>query len=265
MIRQHFNEEEPDSGERIVLDRAAFRALASDTRVDILRILDKRRKTLTELADDLGLAVATVKEHMVSLSNSGLIIVKDEGRKWKYYELTEKGKAVLYPERKKIWVMIASLIFMVMLASYMSFHDMGYVVPDTARSSVDGSIFGFTVDDAREAQPMALPEGDESIGDGRIADDVPDGAPYEVEEAEEDMGITSVDDEPVETSEEAEPEVDLYDDRGEPAEMTEREPLIGHVLGLPVLRYVSYLLVVMISVSLVANGYKYKRRRNNRT
>ena len=130
MFEQKFNDEKEDENledEKIVLDRSAFKALASDTRVAILKELDKRRKTMTELSETLNLAVATVKEHVEQLSKSKLVVVKDEGRKWKYCELTEKGKAVLYPERKKIWVMLASVVFMVLLSFYMTYHDIGYV------------------------------------------------------------------------------------------------------------------------------------------
>ncbi len=130
MFEQKFNDdksEEEQFDEKIVLDKSAFKALASDTRIAILKELDKRRKTLTELSETLNLAVATVKEHVDQLSKSKLVVVRDEGRKWKYCELTEKGKAVLYPERRKIWVMLASVVFMVFLSFYMTYHDIGYV------------------------------------------------------------------------------------------------------------------------------------------
>ncbi|MFW6230440.1 MAG: ArsR family transcriptional regulator [Nanoarchaeota archaeon] len=129
MFKQRFTDDDDfdNSDEKIVLDKAAFKALASDKRVEILKQLDIRRKTLTELSDHLGLAVATVKEHMEHLASSDLIKLVDEGRKWKYYELTGKGKAILYPEQKKIWVMLASLFFMLLLSGYMGFYDLGYL------------------------------------------------------------------------------------------------------------------------------------------
>ena len=141
MFEQKFNDDQSDeeqSDEKIVLDKSAFKALASDTRVAILKELDKRRKTMTELSETLNLAVATVKEHVEQLSKSKLVVVKDEGRKWKYCELTEKGKAVLYPERKKIWVMLASVVFMVLLSFYMTYHDIGYI--STGRMLTSDSI-----------------------------------------------------------------------------------------------------------------------------
>jgi DNA-binding transcriptional ArsR family regulator len=96
-----------DEEEKITLDRKAFKALASDTRVNILKSLSQRRKTLSELSTQFGMSVSTIKEHLDNLSSSDLVVQKDDGHKWKYYELTSKGKAVLYPSDKRIWVMLS--------------------------------------------------------------------------------------------------------------------------------------------------------------
>lgn len=93
--------------EKITLDREAFRALASGSRVGILKSLDARRKTLTELSKQFGMSASTVKEHMDNLSSVGLVVQKDEGHKWKYYELTRKGRKILHPEETKIWIMLS--------------------------------------------------------------------------------------------------------------------------------------------------------------
>ena len=78
--------------EPFILDREAIKVLAVDTRLDILKLLDERPHTLTELATDLELAPATVSEHLGKLEDAGLIEKRDEGRKWKYYRLTAEGK-----------------------------------------------------------------------------------------------------------------------------------------------------------------------------
>ena len=93
--------------EKITLDRKTFKTLASDTRINILKSLDQRRKTLSELSKQFSMSVSTVSEHLGNLSSADLVVQKDEGHKWKYYELTRKGKGVLYPETKKIWVILA--------------------------------------------------------------------------------------------------------------------------------------------------------------
>ncbi len=95
--------------DKIVLDRETFKALAADSRIKILKLLEKRRHTQSELSFDLELAIPTIKEHLVALEKASLVKMADEGYKWKYYEITEKGKCVLDPERKKIWIVLASL------------------------------------------------------------------------------------------------------------------------------------------------------------
>ncbi len=92
--------------EKITLDREVFKTLASGTRIEILKSLDRRRKTLSELSREFGMSVSTVKEHLDNLVRAGLIEQKDEGYKWKYYELTKKGRSILHPEDKKIWILL---------------------------------------------------------------------------------------------------------------------------------------------------------------
>ena len=93
--------------EKITLDREAFKSLASGTRVTILKSLDQRRKMLTELSKELDMSPSTVKEHMDSLRKAELVSLKDDGHKWKYYELTRKGKNILHPGETKIWVVLS--------------------------------------------------------------------------------------------------------------------------------------------------------------
>jgi DNA-binding transcriptional ArsR family regulator len=84
---------------KITLDAETFRALASATRLQVLRALDTRRKTLTELARDLALNKATVHEHLQLLTSAELVRKRDdEGRKWIYYELTWRGQKLLHPQ-----------------------------------------------------------------------------------------------------------------------------------------------------------------------
>ena len=88
-----------ESVAKITLDADTFRALASSTRLTVLKALDERRKTLTELSRDLALNKATVHEHMQLLTAAGLVRKRDdEGRKWIYYELTWTGQRILHPE-----------------------------------------------------------------------------------------------------------------------------------------------------------------------
>lgn len=107
-----------EEDEKITIDRKTFKTLASDTRIGILKSLGRRRKTLSELAKEHKMSVSTVKEHLDNLVGAELIVQIDDGHKWKYYELTRKGRAVLNPEEKKIWILLSlSLLAIVAAAS----------------------------------------------------------------------------------------------------------------------------------------------------
>ena len=75
-----------------------------------MKFLDKRRYTQSELSGELKLSVPTVKEHLDALEKAGLVKKLEEGYKWKYYALTEKSKCLLDPERKKVWILLTSLL-----------------------------------------------------------------------------------------------------------------------------------------------------------
>ena len=96
---------------QITLDKPTFKALASETRVAVLKLLQQRRHMQSEIAAELEMAVPTVKEHLDALEKAGLVIRYEEGRKWKYYGLTAKGKAILDPEQKRIWIVLVALVF----------------------------------------------------------------------------------------------------------------------------------------------------------
>jgi DNA-binding transcriptional ArsR family regulator len=83
--------------QKIILDEKSFKALSADSRISILKNLGERRKTLTELSQKLNLGGSTIKEHCEILIQAGLIRQVDEGRKWKYYELTNTGKQIIQP------------------------------------------------------------------------------------------------------------------------------------------------------------------------
>lgn len=95
--------------DKITLDREVFKALASDTRLDILKALDVRQKTVTELAKELELNKATVFEHLEKLEAVDLIQKLDnEERKWVYWQLTWTGKRLLHPEKITLAVLLST-------------------------------------------------------------------------------------------------------------------------------------------------------------
>jgi len=110
----------------ITLDRRAFKALASVTRVEILKRLDGTQKTVSDLARELDMNKATMFQHLEQLVEVGLVKKDSEEdrattvkegpneapvsgppKKWVYYRLSWKGKNVLHPERVRIAIMLS--------------------------------------------------------------------------------------------------------------------------------------------------------------
>lgn len=109
----------------ITLDQESFKALASEVRVDILKKLDERRQTVTDLSGLLNLSKPTLLEHLEKLQAAGLVKRVDEGRKWIYYELSQKGKKLLHPEKVAIILALSTVavlaavgVFLLLTASY---------------------------------------------------------------------------------------------------------------------------------------------------
>jgi len=103
--------------DKITLDRETFKVLAADTRVDILKSLSNHKKTLTDLAQELGMSPSTVKEHLDKLVLVGLIYADDKGMKWKYYKLTEKGRNIVNPVETKVWILLGTTLLMLLGSS----------------------------------------------------------------------------------------------------------------------------------------------------
>jgi DNA-binding transcriptional ArsR family regulator len=96
---------------KITLDRETFKALASDTRLDILKTLDGRNMGLNEIAKVTNLNKATLHEHLAKLNEAGLIKRNErDGHKWVYYKLTWKGESLLHPENTKIVVLFTTTL-----------------------------------------------------------------------------------------------------------------------------------------------------------
>ena len=90
-----------------------FRALSSPTRLRIIKSLNSRRKTQSELASELNMHVSTIKEHLDKLETANLVILQDEGNKWKYYSITSSAKNILFSTELSI-VIPAGLLFVFM-------------------------------------------------------------------------------------------------------------------------------------------------------
>jgi len=93
---------------KVNLDLDSFKALASETRLDILRTLDGKKMSLNDITKATNLHKMTLYEHLSKLVSAGFIKrIEREGHKWVYYKLTWKGSSLLHPENTRIVVMFS--------------------------------------------------------------------------------------------------------------------------------------------------------------
>src|SRR2546428_11820536 len=65
---------------------------------------------VTDLSGRLNLSKPTLLEHLEKLQAAGLVKRNDEGRKWIYYALSDKGRKILHPERVAITLALAAAV-----------------------------------------------------------------------------------------------------------------------------------------------------------
>ena len=97
---------------KVSLDIESFKALASETRLDILRVLDGKKMSLNDICRVTKLHKMTLHEHLNKLTASGFIKrIEREGHKWVYYKLSWKGESLLHPENTRIVVLFSFTFF----------------------------------------------------------------------------------------------------------------------------------------------------------
>ncbi len=96
---------------KIELDKSSFKALSSESRLKIIKILNNKDMRVTDIAEEIDLSKPTVSEHLKKLEKSELIKRKREDKKWVYYGLTDKAKSLLEPQMdKRIKILITTSI-----------------------------------------------------------------------------------------------------------------------------------------------------------
>ncbi len=161
------------------MDRETFKALASETRLDVLHALDERRKTGSELARELELNKATVHEHLQILHATGLVEKLDEGRKWIYWQLTWDGKKLLHPEAGTTFSVLLGLSTVAAGGGLIALgRALGWWMADAmAGSNGDDA-------DGGDTETAFAPENDEQPEEGSDADTADTADPGRTEAAE---------------------------------------------------------------------------------
>src|SRR5256712_4007004 len=135
-------------GAKITLDQESFKALASDVRVGILKRLDVRRETVTDLSNLLSLSKPTLLEHLEKLQSAGLVKRVDEGRNGSEYELSRTRRTLLHPERVAITLALAAAVVLAGIGVFYVLFASGALTPGAPLLNAS----------APSAQPDALSE-----------------------------------------------------------------------------------------------------------
>ncbi|MEE9224326.1 MAG: winged helix-turn-helix domain-containing protein [Thermoplasmata archaeon] len=100
----------------VTLDTESMKALSSEARGRILKALDEKKMTLSDLSRELYLSKPTLKEHLAKLESTQLVRKADEGRKWKYYSLSRKGRQILHPGLIRFKILFSFSLSMIVLS-----------------------------------------------------------------------------------------------------------------------------------------------------
>ena len=94
--------------EELRISRNVMKAFSASTRTEILRSLEQRQMTASELSRHLGKHVTTIIEHLDLLAESKLVErIERPGHNWVYYKLSSYGKNILHPQPYKIIFVLA--------------------------------------------------------------------------------------------------------------------------------------------------------------
>src|SRR5881296_1383681 len=88
-------------GAKITLDQESFKAL------------------VTDVSNLMTLSKPTLLEHLEKLQSAGLVKRVDEGRKWIYYELSDKGRKILHPERVAITLVLGLAVALAAIGAFL--------------------------------------------------------------------------------------------------------------------------------------------------
>ena len=110
-----------------------------DTKIKILKILNKKPRTVTQVSEILGLAQSTVSQHIDELKESGAIEEFDDraNRKWKYYKVNKNYYDNLINKEKstqKEYLLIKKVVAVLIVFGILAIIFIAYQVPKSTIS-----------------------------------------------------------------------------------------------------------------------------------
>jgi len=100
-----------------------FKAVASDTKRKIIKELSQGSRTPSDLGKILNKNKSTIVEHLNKLRSVGLVDKTERpGKKWVFYNLTEKGESIVSSKTNRI-VIILSITFLSLIGGILSLYN----------------------------------------------------------------------------------------------------------------------------------------------
>ncbi len=142
---------------RVELDKKSLFALASDTRLEILRSLQPMRRTVSQLSESLGIDKAAVHRHLKKMEE-GELVKRYEDHGFVYYGLSWKARDLLSPnENTKIiillstsWLLVLGVVFAVVLGAYLGVTDHVLLPQGEPRGTPPENQSGYSGDETAE-------------------------------------------------------------------------------------------------------------------
>lgn len=91
-----------------IIDRDVLKALSTDTRMDILKMLKDGKRMPSDVAKRLGKSDATIVEHLQTMMDAGLVKkATAPDKKWVFYSLTERGMGIVSNNSRQLVIILS--------------------------------------------------------------------------------------------------------------------------------------------------------------
>ena len=132
-----------------------MKLIFSKTKIEILKKLNERNYTISELSKILGKSKSTISEHLNTLYKMGLVD-KESHSKWVYYKITNKGKKVL-EKLEALILMVGSIFALIGMWVYYAFKQVKYQTEVITKTIAEESVYTVsTVSTTPHQEPLFL-------------------------------------------------------------------------------------------------------------
>ncbi|MCD6226696.1 MAG: winged helix-turn-helix transcriptional regulator [Candidatus Aenigmarchaeota archaeon] len=108
-------------------EEKVLKALTSDTRRKIIKILSNGYRTPSDLSRIVNKNKSTVVEHLDKLVDAGLVYkIERPGKKWVFYKLTNKGRRMVSGQPQRIIIILSAITIFALICGSFSFYKYSY-------------------------------------------------------------------------------------------------------------------------------------------